>query len=482
MAQNDFAPNLGAPTSPEAELDKLLSTSGAGGSVSPNPQSVTSGAGKPGLRNLLLYIGIGLLVAVVVGGTIWLVISLLGGAKGEVTFELNENQVELAVDGRSLGKINPGDTVKIKAGEHTLMLSKAGFLTIEESLRVESKAKKTLTYELLPVPQITKLVDGIFQFVRLSRDGTEVSYWDSSDKGFKTLTLGTAELTNLFAGTFAGVREVVWSPTTQAAIVRLEGRPNLARTINNRDAQGRYIPFGESPVQGPANFAGYSNWLFDDNLKPAAGWTPVALNDSIREVAFSADGGEAIYLYDPADGEYSLVRSLPDGREWERVIVEMPELSGAKLVWDASGRYLLAEAANKLYLVDVVSKTIQEIFQDRAGSSHYAFSEDGTKIAYLAKVGENVKISVYDLLTQEIKVLNDVEANDRLLFTWADGSDLLLAMPNQTFVRLDVERGKRTTIPFTGTDTSFQIREMQYSREGHVLMLVTDKGLFTIKV
>ncbi len=484
MAENDFVPNLGAPTSPEAELDKLLATSGAGGVLSsPAVKPASLGIPKPAnLSRLLIYIGIGLLALAVVGGTIWLVVSLLLGAKGEVTFELNESQVQLAVDGKSYGQISAGDKVKLKAGDRALTLSKPGFLTIEEILKIEGNTKRTLVYELLPVPQISKLAEGSFQFARLNSSGSEVSYWDFAERVFKTITLASGEVSTLFSGgVFDGVRDVIWSPTTQAAIVKIEGRPSLARTIDNREVTGRYIPFGESPSQGPAKFNGFSNWLLDDNLKPASGWTPVALTDNLREVTFSGDGGEIIYLYEAANGEYSLIRGLPDGREWERVIVEMPRMDGAKLSWDASSRYLLADTG-KLSLIDVVSKTVQEMFPDRVAESTYAFSPDGNKIAYIANAGDGVRVAVYDLLTQQVNVLKDIEVTDETLFTWMDSSDLMLAMPNQSFMRVDTVRGKKTIIPFTGEDTNFQIRALQYSKEGHVLMLTTDKGLFTMKI
>ena len=240
---------------------------------------------------------------------------------------------------------------------------------------------------------------------------------------------------------------------------------------------------GERPTQGAVKYMGTSTWLFDDGLKTASGWQPIVLNDSIRQVAYSDDGAEIVYIYDTADGEYSLVRALPGGEEWERVIVDLPQLDRVKLLWGADGRYLLIEHSDKLLLADLVAKSISEIAQDRVSGGRYAMSQDGANVAYVADVGGQSRLKVFELATGAVKVIDKAETvSNGGVFAWLSENNILLVAPNQTFVRINVTNNDRTIIPFVGQETNLQISAMEYSPAGQVLMLTTTTGIFVMKI
>lgn len=430
-----------------------------------------------------LAVGISLLALVLVFGTGYFLLTGLKFNTGELTLELTEPAVGLKVDAKSVGTIDTNYVITLKAGEHTLVLTKDGFLELERTIKIARGDKTLMSFQLLPIPTIDKLVDGSVAYPRLNNNGSEVSYLDMSDRIFKSVSVGENKIATLFRGSFNGVSSVAWSPVTQAAIVKVAGRPKLKNMQDNGGVKGRYVVLGERPTQGAVKYVGTSTWLFDDSLKTANGWQPIVLNDSVRQVAYSNDGAEIVYLYDTADGEYSLVRALPGGEEWERVIVDLPRLDNAELLWGADDRYLLIEQSDKLWLADLVDKSIGEVAQDRTSGSQYAISQDGANFAYVANVNGQFRLKVFELATGAARVVDKAEiASGGTVLTWLSANDILLVAPNQTFVRINVINDDRTTIPFVGQETNLQISAMDYSPVGQILMLTTTTGIFVMKI
>ncbi len=430
-----------------------------------------------------LAIGISLLALVLVFGTGYFLLTGLKSNTGELTLELNESAVRLKISDKLVGTIDTNYMVTLRAGEHKLVLAKDGFLELERTVTIVRGDKMLMSFQMLPIPTINKLVDGNIAYARLNHSGAEVSYLDMNDRVFKSASTGENKIATLFRGSFDNVSSVVWSPVSQAAIVKLAGQPRLKNMQDNRGVRGRYVVLGERPTQGAVKYMGTSTWLFDDGLKTASGWQPIVLNDSIRQVAYSDDGAEIVYIYDTADGEYSLVRALPGGEEWERVIVDLPQLDRVKLLWGADGRYLLIEHSDKLLLADLVAKSISEIAQDRVSGGRYAMSQDGANVAYVADVGGQSRLKVFELATGAVKVIDKAETvSNGGVFAWLSENNILLVAPNQTFVRINVTNNDRTIIPFVGQETNLQISAMEYSPAGQVLMLTTTTGIFVMKI
>ncbi|MFA5010118.1 MAG: PEGA domain-containing protein [Patescibacteria group bacterium] len=427
-------------------------------------------------------IAIGGLAAILVFGTGYFLLNGIQFNVGELTLELNQEGVHLTVDDRSYGEVDSGEVLKLTAGAHRLALAKDGFLELEQTVTIVRKEKSEMSFELLPIPVIERKGETTWQDVRLSKDGNEIAYFDPQDKTFKLLKLEDDTTVALFRGSFANVSDVAWSPASSAAIVKMAGRVSLTNMLDNRGVKGRYVVLGERPEQGAAKYNGTTTWLFDDDLKEAVGWQPVLLNDSIRQVAFGASGDEIVYVYDTADGEYSLVRALPDGQEWERVIIDLPSLGDAKLVWSPDDRYLVIDNGQSLLLADLVAKTVTAILEDWVSGSRYQFSPDGGRLAYLANDDGGIKLKIYDFTNDEAKILERVAARSDMAFTWLHDQAIVVVTANQSFEKVNLETEDKTIIPFVGSESDLQIRSMSYSLIGQTLMLVADTGIFVMKI
>jgi len=481
----------GGGKTPEQELAELLRQSRVKpmgmGPLAPAPRVLAEGLGTPPRKNFpkinWLALLIGAFTLVLVFGTGYFVLSGLRSNTGEITFELNENQTGLKIDGRDYGSVDTGYVARLKAGAHTINLSKAGWLEITSTVEIERGGKILLTFQLLPVPAIEKTIEGDIRFPRLNQDGSEISYFDNTDKTFKSMQLVDKQVVALFRGDFPATSWVAWAPTDQIALVKLTGQHKFELMTDNRNLKGRYVVLGERPAQGKPNYNGVTTWLFDDNRRTPAGWGAVLMNDSIRQIAFGVGGAEVVYIYDTADGEYSLVRALPDGQEWERMIVDMPRLSpNATLEWGNDGQHILINNNDKLLVADLVAKTVTEVATDRLAASHYELSPDGDRLAYIMPNGENARMVIYDLLANQVKAIDKVTVDGRAVFNWLDDNSVIMVAPNKTFVRIDVNTQDKITIPFVGSDVELDISALDYSMIGKLLMLVTDKGIFTMKI
>jgi len=467
--------------SPQEELDELLRQS----QVTRPTSGIKLPETSPNRAANWLVIGIVGLAGLLVVGTGYVLLSGVKFNTAQLVLELNTDQVQLTVDDHSAGTVNSGDVLRVRAGQHTLEATKAGFLDLHERVELARNQQLTVNLALLPIPEIETVVDHPVDFARLNLDGSEIAYFDDGTKTFQAVKLEDGSVATLFRGSFSGVQDVVWSPVGQAALVKLVGRPTLPNTLDNRSVKGRYIPLGTPggrPDQAPAKFGGVSTWLFDDDRKPAAGWQPILLNDSICQAAFNADGGSIIYLYDTANGEYSLVQAWPDGLEWERLIVEMPRFTDPRFSWGADDRYVLVQDNNKLSLLDMVDKTLSEPFPDYVAGSQLAVSTAGDKVAYLADADGAIKLKIYDLVTSTAKVLDTPAVSGKTSMVWTGTDSVIVALDNQTFELIETDQDVHTTIPFVGASIDLQVQRMEYSLAAKVLMLVTDRGVAMMKV
>lgn len=489
----------GGEKTPEQELAELLRQSQPkplfkrpvlGSSVKQTIASPAVSAGAGAIASRLpkinwLALAIGALTLVLVFGTGYFLLSSLKFNTGEITLDVNEGGITLAVDGKEVaGAIDSGYVLRVKTGSHQLVLRKDGFLELSRTIEIQRGDKQLVVLQLLPIPSIDSVLSsGDVKFARLNQDGSEISYFDAGDDYFKSIRLENKQIVELFRGNFPDTTQVIWAPAAQSALVKLNGKHNFPGMVDNTDLLGRYVVLGERPQQGKPNYNGITTWLFDDERRTASGWTPVWLNESIRQVAFGSGGAETLYIYETADGEYSLVRALPDGQEWERVVTDMPRLdSNAVLEWGNDNQHALIKSDSRLLLVDIVAKTVNEIASDWLVGSDYAISPQGDKLAYVAKVGDQDKLVTYDFISSEVKAVDTVAVSAATKLVWVGDSQVLVAGDNQTFIKVDLDGGDITKIPFVGEEIDFQIQRMEYSQAGRLLMLVTDKGIFTMKM
>ncbi len=467
--------------SPQEELDELLRQAGVS-------RPTRTGGLKlkiPTLNPVKMRIkkehaimgGLGLILLIT---TLVFLIQVARPGGSTLTIESNQADYTLQIDKRKYSNVDEVFSVKVRPGEHKLVASKEGFLDHAEEFKIEGDKPATLAITLLPIPEAKVLLTKKIGPMRFNRDGKEVSYFNPETGTFDTTVTATGETTELFRGSFSNVKSVAWSMVGPAAIVQFEGMPQFENSLDHRSVKGRYVVLGERPEQAPTLSNGTSTWLFDDAFKTSAGWQPVLLSQNIRQFAFASDGSQVVYIYEGADGEYSLVQALPDGLEWERVIRNMPRLSNPVMTWSSDPRYLMIRDDDKVYVVDMNSKSIEEILQDREKSLDFAVSTTGDKIAYVTG-GDSKKLKTYDLLERTTVDVEGFNPDGAKAMAWLDLNSVLIAMQDGTFRKVEIVGGKQSFIPFVGASVG-NIQSIRYSPDGRLLLIVSDGGLYTMAI
>lgn len=483
------------PKTPQEELEELLRQAGGQVPGKPAAKSPTSMGARAGLdlkpspvldaRRLPKiepkWWLIGGLAVVMLAGTVFYLSSLATQKNSGIEVVSTQEDLRLSVGSRTYSGIDNGYRLSLGPGEYSVRASKDGYLDFDMKVKVTAKQYAQLNLEWLPIPTLVTVAGGTTQ-ARLSSDGKEVSYFDPADAKFKTRVLENETVAELFRGSFPEVQEVVWSSVGQAAMVKISGVPSITNMLDNRQVKGRYLPLGESPEQAPTLSNGTSTWYFDDANKTGAGWQPILLNENVRQVAFSEDGTQILYIYEAADGEYSLVTAQPDGLEWERVMTDLPRFENPKLNWGPDGRFAIVTDGGRVYVVDLLSKTVEQMFSDWAVDTQIAFDPTGTRLVYFSGDGQERVLKAYDLLDREsADVAKGVLDNVRLV-AWMNFQDVVVAGQDQLFLRINVDTGTRVAIPFSGVSITEQVERLDYSLLGRGMMIVAGGSVYFMRV
>jgi len=428
--------------------------------------------------------GIVLFVLLLLTGTAYFLLGKvnLGINRGTLKLTLDPAGADVVIDGKFKRQSVSSLNIKLKAGEHTLIATKEGYLDWEQEFTLSASETKEINLKLDPTPNIEVLIEGNIAFPELVRNGAAVAYL-TPGSGFSVTDLSVKEQAALFGGEIIPQTQLVnWAPGEPMALVKLGGNPKLPNVYDNRGVRGRFVPLGERPVQGAPRDTGISTWLFDDARQTAQGWQPVWLNESIQNLDFSPDGSRIVYLYITADGERSLVVAHPDGGDWERVALEVT-LEDPELVWLNNDQYILMIDANgndgNDQLFDLASKNLNTVMPDRIANTPVASSPDGTQILYIS--GENGrKLAVWNVVSNSREKLFESEIGESTQFVWQTDNRFIVSKDDGSLWYWDLN-GKEKPVQFISAVGALEPVRLLYSIINHQLLVVEQTRILSLK-
>jgi len=438
---------------------------------------------SPNPNKSWIWIGLGVFVVLLVGFTIYFVLSRISFNKSSISFTFDPPGVDIIINGKFNKQSIDSLSIKLKAGEHIIQVTKEGYLNFEKEFELVPSEDANIHIELKPIPDIELLAEDSVAFAGLIRNGNTIVYMNNAGNTFEAANLDTIVIDSndikLFEGSFNNVEQVIWSPGKPRAIVKIRGFPKLANTFDNRGVRGRFIPLGERPTQGLPRNNGISTWLFDDSRRIAQGWQPILLNESIRGVSFAPDGSRIIYFYETADGEKSLVTAHPDGGEWERLITKI-DVVNPTLKWLNNDRHVLLvdDGAANDKLFDVVSKDFQEIMPDRILGTSIENSPDGTRILYLASIDGSQKLAVWNVAINSREYVFDESV---ISYVWQTDENVIVARTDNTLEKWNLN-GRKWPVQFVSSVGNLSPKELFYSRLSKKLFIIEESRILSIDV
>lgn len=430
--------------------------------------------------SLWIWVVGGFFIIVLLAMTIYFVLTRISFNKALIEFSFDPAEVDIVIDGVFDKQSVDLLSIKLKSGDHIVHVSKDGYLDFEREFYLAPGEEAEMHIELKTIPETELVLDSPASFVWLANNGkTPVYLKPDGSFGAVRLDLDLEDI-NLFSGNFADIQEVVWSPGEPRAIVKIKGYPHLSNILDNRDVVGRYIPLGESPSQGAAYRNGISTWLFDDARQTSKGWQPVLLNESIRGITFSPDGGQVMYFYETAEGEKSLVIANPDGVEWERIVTQV-NLSNPKLKWLNDEQYILVFDDNddRSKLFDNVSRDFIEIMPDRIKNTAIFDSPDGTKLLYLANIDGNNKLGIWDISSGNRSYVFD---EDIKTYVWKTDDEVILAKEDNSLWYWSFNNNRLEPVQFISSLGDMAPKELVYSIINKILYIVEDNRILSLRV
>lgn len=439
--------------------------------------------GKKGRSRWWMIAGGAVFILLLLAGTayLWLGNVSLGANQGTLKLALEPTGANITIDGKFKRQSVSSLSIKLKAGEHVLLVTKEGYLDQEQEFTLSANETKEVDIKLDTIPNIEVLVEGEQDFPELIRNGAALAYLTPGGS-FSVMDLSAKEQASLFGGeVIPQIQLVSWAAGEPMALAKISGSPKLTNMYDNRAVRGRFVPLGERPVQGSPRNTGVSTWLLDDARQIAAGWQPVLLNESIGSADFSPDGSRIIYFYHTADGEMSLIVAHPDGGEWERLITQVP-MSDPTLVWLNTDRYvLLMDDANGQpnQIFDLVSKNFSEVMSDRIADTPIASSPDGTRILYVSNDGGR-KLAIWNLPSNSREKLFDKEVTEATRFVWQTDERFILNKDDGSLWYWDLG-GKERPVQFISAVGALQPIKLLYSIINHQLLVVEQTRILSLK-
>lgn len=401
--------------------------------------SLKSGSSQK--KGLWMWAIFGTFIIILLGVTVYFFLGRSNLNTGVVHFTFEPIGVSMLINEEFNRHSLNSLTIKLKAGIHNIQVTKEGYLDLEREFNLEAKEDVDIHIILEPVPDIELLVDESVTSIGLVENGQIVTYVNKQGNFMAVETTLQQEAAILFEGSFANIQEVIWSNGGVKAIVKLKGTSVLKNMYDNREVRGRFMHFGERPVQGLPRSNGISTWFFDSALQIAKGWQPVLLNESIRSVSFSPDGSRIIYFYETSDGEKSLIIAHPDGGEWERLAIQINAVDPT-LIWLKDDRSVLMVDDDDIVdrLFDVVDREFDEIMPDRIKDTAINGSPDGSRILYWINDNGLQKVAIWNISSESREYVFDEPI---ISFVWQADERVVIAKDDNTLWYWDLDEHQR---------------------------------------
>ncbi len=232
---------------------------------------------------------------------------------------------ETQVSGQFRGMLTPG--------EHTLRVTAPGFIPYESILSLGVGEERQLSIALRPLPQPTTLTDQQVQFVVLDQERASLLYLAPEERtAFRLFPddLDEPVLDEITPAVLENIADMIWSPERQLAFLKVNGATKLY------------------------DFKRYD--LVNQEIRDWPG--------GIGSVDWRPDGEKVAYAFAPDTGERTIIRANRDNSEAERIFnFAATDIVNPIIAWSPDAKYL-SVLTDKLYLLDVFSKSLTELVTD----------------------------------------------------------------------------------------------------------------------
>lgn len=369
------------------------------------------------MKKILMIISLVVLVlAVGFFGYYWFLV------KGTIKVSTDLVNTKIYVDDNLIGL---GSMEKaFRRGNHMIRLEAEGYSTFTKTIALSGWQKKEWSAKMDRLPEAREVQKSV---TTLERDGTKSALLLAENNGgdFVRLNPKTGKSEQLSRVDFGKTVRTQWSPDNFLAYVWRSDNSSGLVDLKRYDLLNQEFSLGKKGV---------------------------------KQLGWKADGTEVVFVYQPGDGEFSLVKATPLGENMERLVFHLDKegMRDPKVEWTKDGDDLLIWDKD-VYMYNFYSHKLSRLTKT-TDLIEARLSFSGKYVVYTNSTGTYVS----GIDGKKATRLGDTFE----LFEWLTNGEEIIGIKEGEVRKINVQTGKNVEYGYNGE----KIKDLK------ALTILTDEG------
>ncbi len=337
--------------------------------------------------------------------------------RGTLNINVSEAGATIIVDDKVYGE---SFNRRVLAGNHQVRIEKSGFVTFDETVKIDILKTRDISVALRPSPVAKIIQEGQIDFAKLDESRQTLVFVNKQDGQAYRASIGLDEpvTDSISDSQFIGADDFVWSPDKLLAFFT---KNNTVNQINfrriNLVAQ-QVIPWPEGTKS--------IDWK-PDNSAIAYYFAP--LTDDPQEVIININQVQTERVFTPVRDERSLIIADINNLEYNRVFdFKATSITNPTISWSPDGQRILVQDSKLHIFNPAIREQIESIeMEDEVADARWL---DNSSIIYQNKLGALKIISLDGSVVDtgvSASFQNIAFADDYLIISSLEGSRVVFS-------------------------------------------------------
>lgn len=459
--------------------------------------------------------------------------------KGTLSLTIRPTDAQVLIDDKDYTGKNL-NRIRLATGRHQLKITKQNYVEFLKEIEIKKMSRLGISVELKPIPNLAQLSEQKLAFITWNKEQTAILGLGNDGKTFYKITPGSTSQEGLEESEELeekSTNETMLLQKAQAQNLTPEPKPETSATDKNSQestdttkstkakTQGQTVAISPDHFRNVINVAWHpekttaiiqiknessvlqgtpflksdlpdgviTTWLYDFKRYDLLNQEATFWSKDIGSITWSPDGEKIVYYYATSEGEKSLKIANKTNQNPER-IYDMKDFENPQILWSPDGKTLALwsrskkPTKNKLYLLDVYTKTPQEVTGIN-GVTGATFSPTSEQVLVTATTASQTSgktpaatylIDVVNLTFKDLAILTNVNQ-----IAWKkDGSKIWYFSETEKenkIMSINLGDGSKNSYIFK-TDQKILPKNLILSRDGKILYFLSEEILYSFNL